>query len=486
MESLMTNHGVLLRDDRGCALFLPETMKLYALDLPRRVQLAAISDWLDTQMTPKPVPQTKASADDALNLSYREAMLPMMASRAVLDHAGIRPKINRLTLNISNACNLFCSYCYADYGLYHSPRSYMPVDRALEIVDRILTMYGDVDIVHYFGGEPLLNPDVIDAVSEAFHRAYSAKRIKSPPKFVATTNGTISAKRIIDLLKKWDIELTVSWDGPKPIHDRMRPMVSDKLSSYDKLIKTTDTYRDNGIPFEIECTYNAAHIQAEVSVVDLMDFFQERTGLTNFHIAPVCLPSSMAAKDERQQHVFRGESLTLQLKNHISVEDLMPLYRAASAYTVDNMFAREGPQLTLASAVVEQICKQRKSSIYCPAFFNQLSIATDGTAYPCFMFIGDKRFNLGNILTDAFPTKQGHEVFRTYFEEFGLSPMGTDKWFAPLFSGCVAGEFIASNSLNVRTMESLYREIIEECLLGVALYSDRGAIISNFGRARAC
>ena len=57
MESLMTDHGMLLRDDRGCALFLPETMKLYALDLPRRTQLAAISDWLDTQMTPQPVPQ---------------------------------------------------------------------------------------------------------------------------------------------------------------------------------------------------------------------------------------------------------------------------------------------------------------------------------------------------------------------------------------------------------------------------------------------
>ena len=37
-----------------------------------------------------------------------------------------RPKLTELTLNISEACNIACSYCFANEGLFGNPtRSFM-------------------------------------------------------------------------------------------------------------------------------------------------------------------------------------------------------------------------------------------------------------------------------------------------------------------------------------------------------------------------
>jgi hypothetical protein len=186
------------------------------------------------------------------------------------------------------------------------------------------------------------------------------------------------------------------------------------------------------------------------------------------------------------QEVFRGTDLAIQRRDYVPVESLAPLYRDAARYTVENVFAGSGPMLSFASNIIEQIISRRKSLVYCPAFFNQLSIAIDGAAYPCFMFIGDSSFRLGNILTDEFPTQDGAAIFRRYFKEFGLSPAGTQQWYAPLFAGCVAGEYITTNTLGKRSSAQLYEAMIEECLLGVASRVSQTAAFSGVGGARVC
>ncbi len=128
-------------------------------------------------------------------LDRRPALLPLIFGS---DNADVgRPRLGRFTINISNACNLVCSYCYADHGLYHAARSLMSVDRARQIVDRVSAMYGRIETVHLFGGEPLMNVKAIDAIGEAFEGAVAAGRLARMPQFVATTNGTLCGARVV-------------------------------------------------------------------------------------------------------------------------------------------------------------------------------------------------------------------------------------------------------------------------------------------------
>ena len=150
----------------------------------------------------------------------------------------------------------------------------------------------------------------------------------------------------------------------------------------------------------------------------------------------------------------------------------MPLYRDAARRTVDNVFRLKGPTLSAAVDIIERIATKKRASEYCPAFFSQISVATDGSVYPCFMFIGNKYFDLGNLLTDEFPSVHSIEVINRYFKEFGTEPSGTRRWYGSLFGGCIAGEFVTAGTLGFRD-ECVRLAMIEECLLRVALNSRR-------------
>jgi uncharacterized protein len=74
--------------------------------------------------------------------------------------------------------------------------------------------------IGFFGGEPLLEFELIESVMEMItaHASYDAGRIA----LSLVTNGTIFNDRIAEFLTCNDIELCVSADGPPSVHDRFR------------------------------------------------------------------------------------------------------------------------------------------------------------------------------------------------------------------------------------------------------------------------
>jgi uncharacterized protein len=344
----------------------------------------------------------------------------------------------------------------------------MPAERAVAIMERVLSLYAAVDIVHFFGGEPLANLGAIDAVGEYLERQVALGRLAQMPSMVATTNGTYSDARTLDVLNRWGMALTVSWDGPQVVHDAARPTVSGG-SSFDKILPSLARFRANGTEVDIECTYNRRHRDHRISVVDLMHFFAREGGQAVTHISPAFLPRS--AEAGAGQQIFRGQALEQQSTNSLDIDELAPLYRDAAKTTVASIFARSGPQLEFARRITEQIITKKASGGYCPAFFDQLSIAIDGSVFPCFMFISDKNFFMGNILESDFPNPQSTEVMTRFLREFGRTPTGSDQWYAPLSSGCIAGDYISTNSLGVRSLGRLFEAMAEECLVGVAHHS---------------
>ena len=73
-----------------------------------------------------------------------------------------------LTLNISNTCNMKCAYCFANYGNYHSQDKIMSIETACRAVDRCISYYGNIGEIKFFGGEPMLAKDSVEAVEPLF------------------------------------------------------------------------------------------------------------------------------------------------------------------------------------------------------------------------------------------------------------------------------------------------------------------------------
>ena len=136
-----------------------------------------------------------------------------MLGDAALTRSGGKPTLIRLTLNICNDCNLWCSDCQTDSATPHPRKSYMSMERAEEIIEQVLVYYDAVEVVHFFGAEPLMNVQAIHAVGVAFEAAVRMRRLEQMPMFVATTQGTLASTQILETLRRWNVELTINWDG---------------------------------------------------------------------------------------------------------------------------------------------------------------------------------------------------------------------------------------------------------------------------------
>lgn len=64
---------------------------------------------------------------------------------------------DRITLHISNDCNLRCKYCYASGGNYKMKRSLMTTDTAKQFYDFCIHHFSHIEKIVFFGGEPCLN-----------------------------------------------------------------------------------------------------------------------------------------------------------------------------------------------------------------------------------------------------------------------------------------------------------------------------------------
>jgi uncharacterized protein len=449
VESLELGGRVILRDGSRCAYFIPAEMRLFSLEapadlpLPELAALAARKYTSDLAVKPH---------DFRFGDAQREAIFPILNEGEPRAKSGHKPRLGRLTLNISNLCNLACSYCYADQGRYHGPENLMSMVQMEEALRRILELYGEIEVVHFFGGEPLMNLPAIDAAGIYLQGAVSDGLLPRMPRLVVTTNGTWSNPAVIDTLAHWNISLTVSWDGSREIHDRCRPMLSGG-SSYELLADSLTRFRENGIDFEVECTYNGYHRLNGISITDLMEFFFEQTGRKILHIAPAFLP-----RPDARDLISKG--------NYLDLASLAEDYRTAARVSIANLQKGEGPILQFAYRVAEHIATRIPAQAYCPAFFSQITVATDGTVYPCFMFAGDARYSMGNLFEGSFPNSNAATVLRRYFEEFSARP---HAWYNCLSEGCVAGEAIVAGNMSEPVMAPIQQAIAEECVLQLAV-----------------
>ena len=71
--------------------------------------------------------------------------------------------VKALCLHVSHTCNLNCSYCFASQGKYHGERALMSYEVGKRALDFLMEHSGSRTNleVDFFGGEPLMNWDVV-------------------------------------------------------------------------------------------------------------------------------------------------------------------------------------------------------------------------------------------------------------------------------------------------------------------------------------
>ena len=150
---------------------------------------------------------------------FSEDTFEPMAGKLKEKSAGV---IKALCLHVAHTCNLNCSYCFASQGKYHGERAVMSLETAKRSLDFLIENSGtrrnlEVD---FFGGEPLMNFDVVKKTVE-YARQIEKEKGKNF-RFTLTTNGVLVDDDVIDFANREMSNVVLSLDGRKEVHDRFR------------------------------------------------------------------------------------------------------------------------------------------------------------------------------------------------------------------------------------------------------------------------
>src|SRR5687768_2203189 len=121
-----------------------------------------------------------------------------------------------LTLNLTHACNLGCSYCFAGEKTDRAmdPETgrkglRLALDRA-ERGDRALDLA-------FFGGEPLLEADLLLTLADEARALADERRLRL--RLSVTTNGTLLTPELAAALNARGFHVAVSLDGVPEAQD---------------------------------------------------------------------------------------------------------------------------------------------------------------------------------------------------------------------------------------------------------------------------
>ena len=143
--------------------------------------------------------------------------------------------VKALCLHVAHTCNLNCSYCFASQGKYHGDRALMSFEVGKQALDFLMDHSGSRTNleVDFFGGEPLMNWDVVKQLVE-YARSVEKERGKNF-RFTLTTNGMLIDDDVIDFANREMSNVVLSLDGRKEIHDRLRVDYAGN-GSYERIV----------------------------------------------------------------------------------------------------------------------------------------------------------------------------------------------------------------------------------------------------------
>lgn len=137
-----------------------------------------------------------------------------------------------LVLNLTEQCNLRCSYCYYKEHPGHGSMPDEVLEQSISLAwHRVLELGHRQLNITFFGGEPLMRGDAIEQ-GMAIARRLQPKNCKL--RFAINTNGTLLDEKSYRMLADNNFRIFLSVDGPAAIHDRQR-LCADGSGSFAKL-----------------------------------------------------------------------------------------------------------------------------------------------------------------------------------------------------------------------------------------------------------
>lgn len=373
--------------------------------------------------------------NDEINDLMKEGSLFLMEQSHEKPKAKV---IKAMCLNISHKCNLACEYCFADGGSYSGEKENMSFEVAKAAIDLLIkeSKYRTNLEVDFFGGEPLLNIDVVKKTVE-YARSIEKQAGKNF-RFTITTNALNLTDEIINFFNKEMYNVVISIDGRKDVHNTVRKTVGGQ-GSFDIALKNALNFRKKRGDklYYIRGTYTALNKDFSSDVLALNDY-----GFDQISIEPVVLPDD--------------HKLALHL------DDVPELSREYEKLASEYIVRRETKEkwfsfFHFVMDIDNGPCELKRISS-CGAGGEYIAVVPNGNIYPCHQFAGNDSQLMGNVnegifkepLKDEYKNENYSNNVSAYFSSNNILCKSSCKecWAKYYCSGgCAANAFNFNKSI---------------------------------------
>ena len=140
----------------------------------------------------------------------------------------LNKNINKIKLTLTTRCNLSCPYCFVN-----KTNEDMNWDVAKKAVDVLIKSKGKHKLLSLYGGEPLLNFDLIEKICP--YAINQGKKYNKKLTISICTNLTLLQKKHLDLFNRYNVKIILSLAGEKNLHDSIR-VFKNNIGTYDLIM----------------------------------------------------------------------------------------------------------------------------------------------------------------------------------------------------------------------------------------------------------
>ncbi|MEI6707395.1 MAG: radical SAM protein [Methylococcales bacterium] len=302
--------------------------------------------------------------------------------------------INEVHIEITNMCNLSCTYCYAETL---TPRKYQPKNLFTNELYRntITTILNgsksDILDIVFHGGEPLLHSAewFDDACSFALEKADELGKKVS---FSMQSNLTILRDAHVEIFKKYRLSIGVSLDGDKETHNSMRGLFSITATN---IFKLQEMNLFSGVIVVI-----SHHNWNKMPV-----FFKQmqEMNIRTFHMNI----ASAVGRGNPMEHLGTEKTFT-------AFRDCIESMLSYKGEIIDTRMIRKLSQFLNPPKSTDDAFKQlRCDNMFCHAGVTMVAVQHDGNVFPC--GCAGSSGNMKNFKLDNLSIKSGNSPIE-YFE----------------------------------------------------------------------
>ena len=333
--------------------------------------------------------------------------------------------IKAMCLHVAHTCNLNCSYCFASQGKYQGDRALMSFEVGKQAFDFLIANSGtrrnlEVD---FFGGEPLMNLDVVKQLVE-YARSVEKQHNKNF-RFTLTTNGLLLDDEVTEFLNKEMDNVVLSLDGRKDVHDRFRKDYTGK-GSYDLIVPKFQRFveKRGDKSYYMRGTFTHENVDFTNDILHMADL-----GFKELSMEPVvCPPGDPYALTEADKPMLyqQYEKLATEMLERKKNGKPITFYH----YMLD---LKNGPCIY-------------KRITGCGSGTEYMAVTPWGELFPCHQFVGDPKYSLGDVWK-GITNKTAQDEFRSC--NAYSRPECKECW-AKLYcsGGCAANSYHATGKIS--------------------------------------